>query len=111
MPVPRRGVSGRREAEALLGRPRAGVSRRREGEAASMLTTAGLTRSATSAKLVEKPAAGAGAEGAADMTGRVGAETAGLGDSDPVTIAPTSVPMVAERPAEIHAKRRVMPPL
>ncbi len=84
-----------------------------------MLTTAGLTRSATSAKLMGKVlkaavatggagAASSGADHTAAAAGLAGGGTAGAGENDPVALAPTSTPTVAEKPAEIHAKRRVM---
>ena len=80
-----------------------------------MLTTAGLAASATSAKLAGNAGAAtagvavtAGAESTGRLTTAAGADTAGAGDSDPATMAPTRKPTVAVSPAVNQAKRRVM---
>ncbi len=116
VPVPRRGVSGRRNPNGSPG-GRAVAARRRDRDATSMLTTAGLAASATSAKLlgnapagrIDGVARGPGA-GSARTTG-TGADTAGAGVSDPVTMAPTRKPTVAVSPAVNQANCRVISPL
>src|SRR5688572_12058046 len=113
VPVPRRGPSGRRPPWHSFGCA-AALARRATRQPTTTLATGRMAVSATSANLVRRAGAPPSTAGGAAMLGPgldaagTGAETAGAGDSDPATIAPTRKPTVAVSPAVNQAKRRVM---